>query len=145
MSASTVWQDCNGSTKDFLSVLKQELYHNHPFEGRFKSYAWEFACILRTRLCYIEAFEKGSLDFSVHGSIKEKSFYEDLNVEEVKKMIASTGVRITELLRIPHSEELALWLCRHESMHHGKLILYFAHNNLPTPERVKHTWGESNF
>lgn len=145
MSVVTIWQNCNGSTKAFLESIPVENYDSKPFTGRFKKFSWEFACIVRTRLCYIDAFRTSQLTFENRNEIKDKDFYELLAVEEMQELLHKTGVELTQLLRDEHSEELALWLMQHEALHQGKLLLYNAELGIQAPQRFKSTWGEDNF
>lgn len=45
------WRNCNAATTGFAANVPERMWRTKPFEPRFKLFAWEFACLTRTRLC----------------------------------------------------------------------------------------------
>lgn len=142
------WRNCNAASTDFAEIVPTNLWHSKPFDPRFKSFAWEFACIVRTRLCYLKGLKTGKLDFSDQEDILNKEILETCSKKEILELLSQlTNDFITEIERINSLEGIKLinWILQHERIHHGKLILYFSQIGLEIPKSFKKTWGESNF
>lgn len=142
------WRNCNAASTDFAEKIPLEKWPIKPFDPRFKSFAWEFACIVRTRLCYLKGLKTGKLDFSDQEDILNKEILETYSKKEILELLSQlTNDFIIEIERINSSEGIKLinWILQHERIHHGKLILYFSQIGLEIPKSFKKTWGESNF
>lgn len=142
------WRNCNASTIGFIDSIPSDKFHIIPFETRFKTFAWEFVCIVRTRLCYLEALKSGKLNFSDRSTVPNKN---NLSREEKKtllKLINDTARSIlVEIEKVNSAEKISLitWILQHERIHHGKLLLYCSQLKLELPKSFVRTWGESNF
>lgn len=142
------WQNCNESTIGFAECIPENIWHEKPFKKRFRSFSWEFACILRTRMCYIKGFKIGKAIFSHQDDIPDKSLVESWNKAEVINKLRSINVDVLvkiECISDQNGISLMLWLIQHERIHQGKLMLYCSQIHLTLPENFVTTWGKSNF
>lgn len=142
------WQNCNESTIGFAECVPDNVWHDRPFGKRFKSFSWEFACVLRTRMCYLKGFRTGKPVFSHQVDIPDKSLVENWNKMEVVSKLKSLDVEISKQIENISDQSgvgLMLWLMQHERLHQGKLILYCSQINLTLPKLFIVTWGENNF
>lgn len=143
------WRNCNSATSDFAQSIPADKWQSKPFDPRFKSFAWEFACLVRTRICYLKAFKTGKIDFSDNQSdVPNKEVIEDYAKKQVQDLISqTTNDFISQIEEIESSEQVNLitWILQHERIHHGKLMLYCSNIALDLPKSFKKTWGESNF
>lgn len=142
------WRNCNTSTIGFMDSIPTEKFHDIPFKTRFKTFAWEFACIARTRFCYIDALKTGALNFSDRPSVPNKNNLSREKKGYLKKLINETSLDILkeiEKINSPEKVSLITWLLQHERIHHGKLLLYCSWLKLKLPKSFVKTWGESNF
>ncbi len=143
------WQDVNNLTTDFLNKIPEEDFYKKPFGKRFKSFAWEFACILSTREGYLRGFALGKLDGNCFSSDKEfskKEFLKRLDATNKKiiKLMKAEKVVNTNYFGDKTSKETVLsWLMQHEQMHYGKLVLYFAQAGISLPDSLVRMWGKS--
>lgn len=142
------WKNCNSATLDFANSVPASSWQSKPFQFRFKSFAWEFACITRTRFCHLEAFKTGRLLFAERSSAPKKSNLEKepkaIIIKELNKLGTSL-LREIDAVDSIQKVDFITWLLQHERVHQGKLILYFATSGLKTPNSFKNTWGRSNF
>lgn len=142
------WRNTNSATAGFLQSIPTDKLINKPFETRFKNYAWEFACLIRTRLCYLDELKTGVANFEDREGIPNK---DDLAKEPKAKMLdllsETSNKLLNELEKIESAEKVSriIWLLQHERIHQGKLMLYHAKSGYEIPESFKKTWGESNF
>lgn len=142
------WRNCNTSTVGFITNIPAEKFHEIPFKTRFKSFAWEFADIARTRLCYLKALKTGSLNFSDRSSVPNKDKLSREEKSVLQKLLNETSRNILkEIEKIKSSEKVSLviWLLQHERIHQGKLLLYCSWLKLELPQSFVKTWGEINF
>lgn len=142
------WRNCNAATSGFLASVPAELLSSRPFEPRFKSYAWEIACLIRTRLVYLDALIGNPLDFSERPGTPDKALLEREPKGELAERLSRTSNEVLaciEQLKTSAQVSLVVWLLQHERIHHGKLMLYLSQDRLPLPESFVQTWGESNF
>lgn len=142
------WRNCNAATVGFLTNIPTEKLQSKPFDPRFRSFAWEFACLIRTRLVYLEGLKTGELKFNDRESIPNKDIVESINKARMLDLLSqTTNDMITEIEKINNSESISMvtWLVQHERIHHGKLMLYLSQAGFKLPESFVKTWGESNF
>jgi len=142
------WRNCNASTRGFAQVVPSENWHSKAFEPSFKSFSWEFACLARTRLCYIKGLETGKLDFSPQEDIPSKEALEEKSKSIILEFLndsARTLLDKIENLESAKEVDFIVWLLQHERIHHGKLLLYVSKAKFKLPETFVKTWGESNF
>lgn len=52
-----IWQNCHQATFEFAKNVPERDWFLKPFAPRFKSFSWEFACLTRTRMCYLKALK----------------------------------------------------------------------------------------
>jgi hypothetical protein len=143
-----MWRNCNNSSFTFAASIPLDVWTQKPFAPRFSSYSWEVACILRTRLCYLDAFKTGSLYFTSRDNILDKNKYFEMSKTEVLSLLKETAESILdEVSRLETFEKLTYFmqLLQHKRIHHGKLLLYHSKSGLELPKSFKKTWGESNF
>lgn len=154
------WRNTNSATAGFLQSVPAENIKTKPFENRFTEYTWEFACLIRTRLCYIDELKTGIQNFSSRPEIPEKETLMTLQKSELLDKLSQTSNAIIEQIeKISLALEKGegqgegasnklgriIWLLQHERLHQGKLLLYHAKSNYKIPASFKKTWGESNF
>jgi hypothetical protein len=143
------WRNCNSTTSDFAQSVPSEKWQIKPFAPRFKSFAWEFACLVRTRLCYLKALKMGKMDFSDdQEDIPNKEVIENYTKKQVQDLISqTTNDFITQIEKINSTEKVRLinWVLQHERIHHGKLMLYCSYLDIELPKSFKKTWEETNF
>lgn len=143
------WRNCNSATSEFAQSISVEKWQDIPFNPRFKSFAWEFACLLRTRLCYLKALKVGKMDFSDdQQDVPNKEVIEGYTKKQVQDLISQTTNNfIDQIEKIDTDEQIKLiiWILQHERIHHGKLMLYCSNLGIELPKSFKKTWGESNF
>ena len=148
------WDEINKTTLDFLNCIPKEKFNVKPFDPRFKSFAWEFSCILTTRLGYIRGIKFGELDGTCF--IENDDDFSKQSFEEILKKLNETGTIIEELIKSCPEKinyfgkkteifTVLSWLLQHEQFHYGKLLLYFAKAELELPLSLKNMWGENNF
>lgn len=148
------WKECNEVTAAFLSSIPEKIYHNKPFQPRFRSFSWEFACLLTTRQMYINGIKCGKLDGNSECTPEKEA--EEYSKEKMKTELARTDERIQAIIRGKEKKviffgkktsipALMSWLMQHEQLHFGKLILYSAQAGLTIPAQLKKMWGEGSF
>lgn len=143
-----MWRNCNVATIDFAKKVPESEWREKPFEKRFKNFAWEFACLTRTRMCYLNALRTGKINFGKQDGMPEK---EILALETKSKTLEELAQLAREILeqieksKVENKVELLAWLLQHERIHQGKFILYFAQKGWKMPKSFVKTWGESNF
>jgi hypothetical protein len=142
------WRNTNIASYGFLSNIPFEKVEEKPFEIRFKSFSWEFACIIRTRLCYIEELKTGIPNFEDREGIPNKDVLMKESKTKMLELLSETSNNLLEEIeKIDDSHKVAriIWLLQHERIHHGKLMLYLSQSGFKLPESFIKTWGESNF
>lgn len=147
--------EVNKVTLDFLDKIPVKLFHQKAFPGRFKSFAWEFACIITTREMYINGLKKGILNEKTNCRKDEE--IEKLSKDELKKLISGTYNQLVKLMKdnkiqeidfwgtTANKETVLSWLMQHEQLHFGKLMLYLSNNNLTLPKSLMEIWGYGSF
>ncbi|MBN1162528.1 hypothetical protein JXA34_02155 [Patescibacteria group bacterium] len=142
------WHNCNQATTEFAKAVPADRWSEKAFDPRFKSFSWEFSCLVRTRLCYLKAFQTGYLEFRHQEDIPDKDVVMSWDKNYILEKLEVTSIGIfkeIEVLDTPEKVDMATWLLEHERIHQGKLILYFAKTELLIPEEFKKTWGQENF
>lgn len=142
------WRNCNSSTVGFLTNIPSDKLEKKPFDPRFKSFAWEFSCIIRTRYCYLEGLKTGKLNFTDREGIPiEKDLEKESKQQLLKRLSNLTNNFIKQIEKIDAYEKVDFmnWIFQHERIHHGKLTLMLAVAGYPIPDSFAKTWGESNF
>lgn len=142
------WRNTNNATTGFLQNIPTYKLNDKAFDQRFTTYAWEFACLIRTRLCYLDELKTGVQNFADRDDIPNKE--EILNYSKAKmldKLSETSNHLVDELETLCEYAKVGriIWLLQHERIHQGKLILYHAKSGYEIPESFKKTWGESNF
>lgn len=138
------WQDCHKTSLECAELVPKELWSTKPFDPRFKSFAWEFACLARTRLCYLKSMDTGRLNFSTQPDIPDRTVFVDSSKEEVIKHLNSAYKQLrSKIEQIEDADQVSFvaWLLQHERIHHGKLVLYLAQADLELPPTFAETWG----
>jgi len=141
-------RNCNSATSGFLQSIPSENLTNKPFDPRFTSFAWEFACLLRTRYCYLEGLKTGDLSFKDGPSVPNKEdLMKDSKSQLLDKFSKTSNELVEQIENLDTSEKVDMvnWLLQHERIHHGKLTLYHSKAGFDLPESFTKTWGESNF
>jgi hypothetical protein len=142
------WRNTNAATSGFLSNIPSEKVGEKPFEKRFKSFSWELACIIRTRLCYLDELKTGVPNFEDREGIPNKDLLMKESKAKMLELLSETSNNLLEKIeKIEDSHKVAriIWLLQHERIHHGKLMLYLSQTDFKLPESFIKTWGESNF
>jgi len=148
------WDACDELTMKFLGLIPVGLYHTKPFEPRFRSFAWEFACLLTTRQMYVNGIGIGKLDGNTP-CVPEKEATE-YSLEKMKMELEKTDKAIMGIIKGKEgqidffgkktsSTAVISWLMQHEQLHYGKLMLYFSKSGLELPLELKKMWGEGSF
>jgi hypothetical protein len=143
------WRNCNSATIGFCQNVPPNKWFSKPFEPRFRSFAWEFACLTRTRYCYLKSLKANIPPlFSHQEDIPDKEVLTKMDKKEIINHLKQlSGKLLTEIeqLKSPDQINKIIWLLQHERIHHGKLMLYFSNAELKLPESFVKTWGEANF
>ena len=142
------WRNTNNASASFLQSIPNQSIQVHPFENRFTDFSWEFSCLIRTRLCYLEELKTGIQNFEDREGIPNKDILQQKSKKELADLISETSnALLEEITKIDTYNKVAriIWLLQHERIHQGKLLLYHSKLNLEIPESFKKTWGESNF
>lgn len=139
------WKICNNHTISFVDKIPTNLWHKKPFDPYYKTFAWEFACIARTRECYIRGLETGELRFEEAEDIPNIDKLERMPKRKIIELLQKQARRIGKLINRNKNLWMIAWLLQHERLHHGKLILYFSKAKLKYPSSFMETWGKSNF
>lgn len=142
------WARCAQTTGEFLEGVPEERLHALPFVPRFETFSWEFACLIRTRLCYLEALRtRRRLSFVDRAGIPPKDRLEKRGKSELSTLLLNTASSISIAIVDSKARRLPLFLnlLEHERLHHGKLILYFAQCFMNFPPTLISDWGEDNF
>jgi len=149
------WKEVNQTTLNLILAVPEKFYHQKPFAPRFKSFAWEFSCILSTRLGYLRGFNVGQLDESCFLETDEE--LEKLSKEMMITKLRSTNLKIEQIIKDEKKIKINYfgkevskynvisWLLQHEQLHYGKLILYFSKKKIKIPTSLKKMWGENSF
>ncbi|MBS3148995.1 hypothetical protein J4219_09040 [Candidatus Woesearchaeota archaeon] len=149
------WQSCHKTTSDFLNSTSDSILRTKPFHSRFRSFAWEFACLVTTRQMYISGFMKGKIDetsacdseksIELSSQLTVKTLLEETN-KQIGQIITNEKIRTVNFWGTK-TDKLAVlsWLMQHEQLHYGKLILYLAQVNQKLPSSIKEMWGRSSF
>ena len=142
------WRNVNSASTGFLQAIPSNNVSDKPFEHRFTTFSWEFACLIRSRLCYLDALKTGEFNFTDRDGIPNK---EDLMKKSKTEMLDLLSTTSNDLLKeieqIETQDKVAtiIWLLQHERIHHGKLMLYLSKADFELPDSFKKTWGETNF
>lgn len=142
------WRNCNRGTIEFASSVGIKSWNQKSFKNRFSRFSWEFACITRTRYCYIDGLKNGKLTFSEREGIPNKSSVELLSKSEIINLLNLTAKEILKQIEDIDSIEkvdFMISLLNHERIHQGKLILLHSNSGLKISDSFRKTWGESNF
>jgi hypothetical protein len=141
------WRNINAATLGFAKAIPPQEWETKPFNPRFKTFAWEFACLTRTRMCYLKALKTGQLKFSHQDDIPDKDVLEKTSKKEIIDLLVKFSKDLlTQIEKVDENKmSKILWLFQHERIHHGKLILYLSQASFKLPESFVETWGESNF
>lgn len=151
------WKNCNSHTIEFASKVPAGVWNTKPFDPYYKSFAWEFACIARTRACYIKGLKKGVLNFGMQDGVPSKEEFTRIPKKKSIDIMRKQSKEFVSILKDPKINstnvlgkkkdklEIISMLMQHERLHHGKLILYFSKAGLKYPDSFVKTWGESNF
>ena len=145
------WEQCNKVTIDIIKSIPDESCYLKPFNPRFKSFNWEFACLITTREKYINGILKGMLN----GNTYEESMdnIEKLTKKEIIKKLEDTNKEIIKIIKNEKIKEIKFfgnktnkfsiisWLMQHEQLHYGKLMLYMAEMKIKRPKSFKEMWG----
>lgn len=149
------WDEVNQTTLDLLRVIPEDKFHTKPFKQRFKSFSWEFSCILTTRLGYIQGIKSRKIDNSCF--IEDDSIIEKSNLKDIWKKLEETNIIIQEIIENLNEKEINYfgeptnifavlsWLLQHEQFHFGKLLLYLSQSKIEIPKSLKIMWGEESF
>lgn len=149
------WNECHKTTLSFLKKIPSRKFHLKPFEPRFKSFAWEFACLITTRQMYINGFKEGKLNGRTFAAPTEN--VEKINKEQAIKYLFETDKSIKQVMFdkeidfiIYFGEKTSKfavisWLMQHEQFHYGKLVLYLAQAEIKQPKSIKDMWGKNSF
>lgn len=145
------WQQCCEVTEEILHLISEEFYFQKPFSTRFKSFAWEFACILTTREMYLNGLKYGKLNGKTPSMLQKEAA--KLSKKEMKRKLKKMEKEITKIMKNKTHQEITFfgvktdklailsWLCQHEQLHFGKLMLYCAQAGIPQSKRLKEMWG----
>lgn len=142
------WKNCNNASSGFLTNVPVSQLVTKPFEPRFTSFAYEFACLAHTRLCYIEALKTGVANFSDQRGIPSKASLQAASKSQLISLLSQASNEILaeiDALKSPAGLNFIEWLLQHERLHQGKLIVYVSQAGYRLPESLVKTWGESNF
>jgi hypothetical protein len=142
------WRNVNSASTGFLQSIPTDKIATKPFEHRFTTFSWEFACIIRTRLCYLDALKTGIFNFTDREEIPNKEIVmEESKATMLKELSETSGLLLKEIEKIDSQEKVAaiLWLLQHERIHHGKLMIYHSQAGYKLPASFVKTWGEDNF
>lgn len=78
---------------------------------------------------------------------------EKLSKEELKKKLREVEKEITEIIKNKEHQEISFfgaktdklallsWLCQHEQLHFGKLMLMCAQAGISQSKKIKEMWG----
>ena len=100
------WKEVNAVTCSLIKAVPGKKLYCKPFQPRFKSLAWEFSCILSTRLGYIQGIKVGKL--------VESCFVEDneniarLDKNQMLKQVNQTDIIIQKLIEKSKNKEKLL-------------------------------------
>lgn len=142
------WRNCNCATIDFCQSVPSDKWLNKPFELRFRSFAWEFACLTRVRYCYLKALRTGVFLFNYQEDIPDKDILAKMNKQEVLMRLQNLSKELLleiEKIKTNYQIQRVIWLLQHERIHQGKLMLYFSNADFKLPKSFVKTWGEANF
>jgi len=148
------WKEINQVTLDLINAIPKKYYYEKPFQLRFKSFAWEFSCILSTRMGYIKGLESKELNGKCFEENDEE--LEKLSKEEMIKKLKQTNLKIIKIInnqnktinyfgRKTSQYSVISWLLQHEQLHYGKLILYLSKLKIKIPLTLKKMWGKQSF
>lgn len=149
------WQQIDAVTVEFFRNIPENTYYQKPFSPRFKSFAWEFACILTTREMYLNGMKYGKLNAQTPSMTQEKA--ETLSKKEMVKKLKELESEITKIIKSKEQQKILFfgtntdkqvllsWLCQHEQLHFGKLMLYCAQAGIAQPKSLLRMWGEGSF
>ncbi|MBS3152812.1 hypothetical protein J4230_05380 [Candidatus Woesearchaeota archaeon] len=149
------WRWCNKITIEILKNTPNNVYFSKPFKNRFKSFAWEFACLLTTREMYINGFKNNNINKNTKATSNEEA--EKFSKEQIIKELEKTNKSIEKIIKDNKIKEIKFfgnktsklscisWLMQHEQLHFGKLMLYCAQLDIKQSNSLKIIWGESSF
>ncbi|EKD99440.1 MAG: hypothetical protein ACD_22C00256G0013 [uncultured bacterium] len=142
------WRNVNTATISFANTVPTDIWTTRPFEKRFTTYSWEFACLARTRICYLKGLKTGNLIFSPQTDIPNKKDMTGWDKKDIISSLKDSARKIlTEIEKIQTTSKVSfvISLLQHERLHQGKLILYYSISKLEIPKSFRKTWGETNF
>ena len=147
------WDELNNVTLSFLKMIPSQNYHQKPFPSRFRSFAWEFACLYTTREMYLVGLKEEKIDETITTTSEKEA--ELWDKKTMKKKLEEINLQLKKILnekecivfwgkKTPTSLVLS-WLCQHEQLHFGKLILYCANKEIAQPTSLMKMWGKESF
>lgn len=141
------WRNTNSATTGFLQSVPSDKLQEKPFEHRFTSFAWEFACLVRTRYCYLEGLKTGKLAFNDREGVPNKDSLTQESKSELLDRLSNTSNAILKEIEKLDEEKVGMvsYLLQHERIHHGKLTIYCSAAEYKLPKSFVKSWGESNF
>lgn len=142
---------------EILESIPEAKYAKKPFHPRFRSWQWEFSCILSTRDLYLQGILQKKLSPKETTCMTQEEA-ERLTKQEMKKALHASMREWEERIeRMDETENISFfdeetpisnslsWLLQHEQLHLGKLMLYCAHVNMPQSKTLQKMWGEDTF
>ena len=91
------WRWCNKITIEILKNTPNNVYFSKPFKNRFKSFAWEFACLLTTREMYINGFKNNNINKNTKATSNEEA--EKFSKEQIIKELEKTNKSIEKIIK----------------------------------------------
>lgn len=149
------WKQVNATSLDLLKCIPEETYHTKPFSPRFRSFSWEFACLLTTRKMYLLGIKQGKLNSQTECQNDDE--ISKLSKKEMLRSLEETGTEILRMISDPKIKEIEYfgekssklnvisWLFQHEQLHFGKLIIYLAQAEIEIPDSLRKMWGTQSF
>src|SRR5690242_2683401 len=113
------WRNSNSSTIGFASNVPTDQWQSKPYNPRSKTFSWEFACLLRTRMCYLKGLRTGQLNFSHQDDIPDKPLLVEKEKKEIVDQLEQLSREILEdieKLDQPSQLDLVISLLNHERL-----------------------------
>lgn len=146
-----LWAMTRRETMELLESLNDEKLLFVPEGAKWQPLYYQFACMARSQLVYVESIKAEKMDFSFFKDPGLPDKHANKTKAELKQLLETADVSWRNVLS---SGVSVLWgdeavsingqiarMVAHERLHHGQLISYFTLAGFEFPESFKMNWA----
>lgn len=150
----TRWAFTRSETIELLHQLDDVQLSFKPPGPAWQPLYYQFNCLGRTQLVYLDAVISGKMDFALFNSSSLPSKSEFQTITAIEEFLTQTdGQWLDAIAACPPNSSIewpeepkpllihAVGLLEHERLHHGQLISYFTLAGFRLPDNFKRNWA----